>query len=317
MRANTRSVARSMTALSLLAAIVVFGAGCACTRAIPTAGAPPAPETPEGSGAPAEAASAPALGSGHEAARTPCCGPRPRRSGSSLAGRPHARAGAAGPGAGRYHLDRGDRADLRLREPAAGGDSGHRRNDAGQLAVRSQAHTRRQGLRRKDLDRLGRTRPAPRRSPARATSCSTPGTAGCASSSSPTGTCSARRPPSRISRRPSGRRSAPRMCCASARRTGTRSGPPTRPPGGPTWLASYRILLLIGDDFGDFAYLGEVGAPERLAAGQQYASYWGTRWVILPNAMYGTWEEALYGHDSRLPDSTRLRLKYEALRSAE
>ena len=81
--------------------------------------------------------------------------------------------------------------------------------------------------------------------------------------------------------------------------------------------ATYRILLLIGDDFGDFTYLGEVAAPERVAAGKQYASYWGTRWVILPNAMYGTWEEALYGHDSRLPDSTRLRLKYDALDTGE
>jgi 5'-nucleotidase (lipoprotein e(P4) family) len=80
---------------------------------------------------------------------------------------------------------------------------------------------------------------------------------------------------------------------------------------------THRIILLIGDDFGDFAYLGEVGATERTAAGERYSSNWGTKWVILPNAMYGSWEEALYGHDLSLPDSTKLERKYDALRTAE
>jgi 5'-nucleotidase (lipoprotein e(P4) family) len=81
--------------------------------------------------------------------------------------------------------------------------------------------------------------------------------------------------------------------------------------------ASHRIVLLIGDDFGDFAYLGEVPAKERVAAGERYSAYWGTKWVILPNAMYGSWEEALYGHDSSLPDSTKLDRKYKALSTLE
>jgi 5'-nucleotidase (lipoprotein e(P4) family) len=44
--------------------------------------------------------------------------------------------------------------------------------------------------------------------------------------------------------------------------------------------ARYRVLLLLGDDINDFtprAKLDEATAP------------WGTRWFILPNAIYGSW----------------------------
>jgi acid phosphatase len=85
-----------------------------------------------------------------------------------------------------------------------------------------------------------------------------------------------------------------------------------------TYLAAtYRIVLLIGDDFGDFTYLGSVSGEERRAAGEQHSSYWGTKWVILPNAMYGSWERALYGYDSNLPGSTQLDRKYESLKTME
>jgi 5'-nucleotidase (lipoprotein e(P4) family) len=84
------------------------------------------------------------------------------------------------------------------------------------------------------------------------------------------------------------------------------------------YLAStHRILLLIGDDFNDFTYLGDVPAADRLTRGERYWSFWGTRWVILPNAMYGSWEEALYGYETGLPDSTRLNRKYDALTTAQ
>jgi len=58
-------------------------------------------------------------------------------------------------------------------------------------------------------------------------------------------------------------------------------------------------------------------AAERSAAGRNYSASWGTKWVILPNAIYGSWEEALYGHDVSLPDSAKLERKYDALRTAE
>jgi len=79
----------------------------------------------------------------------------------------------------------------------------------------------------------------------------------------------------------------------------------------------YRILLLIGDDLGDF-FSGVRASPEerhRLAA--TYASRWGERWIVLPNPMYGSWEAALYGNDSALSHAGQLQRKREHLRTVE
>ncbi|MBK8976904.1 MAG: 5'-nucleotidase, lipoprotein e(P4) family [Planctomycetes bacterium] len=72
--------------------------------------------------------------------------------------------------------------------------------------------------------------------------------------------------------------------------------------------ATHRVLMLFGDDLGDF--LGNVRptaslrngdtpevvrtkglalADERRARTLDLASYWGTRWFVLPNPMYGSW----------------------------
>lgn len=77
--------------------------------------------------------------------------------------------------------------------------------------------------------------------------------------------------------------------------------------------ARYRILLLCGDDLGDF--LGGIAVPpaERQALSARYSANWGTRWIILPNAHYGSWEDALYGFDRSLADHVILERKYEAL----
>lgn len=77
--------------------------------------------------------------------------------------------------------------------------------------------------------------------------------------------------------------------------------------------ARYRILLLCGDDLGDF--LGGIAVPPagRQALAARYDGNWGTKWIILPNAHYGSWEDALYGFDRKLDDAVILRKKYEAL----
>jgi 5'-nucleotidase (lipoprotein e(P4) family) len=77
--------------------------------------------------------------------------------------------------------------------------------------------------------------------------------------------------------------------------------------------AGHRVLLLIGDDYNDFAYLGEPPPEARLEAVRQHSDYWGTKWIILPNPMYGGWEQALYGYKRSLPDAAKLEAKYKHL----
>lgn len=50
---------------------------------------------------------------------------------------------------------------------------------------------------------------------------------------------------------------------------------------------THRILLLIGDDYNDFARLGKTGAPERTHLAEQFKEYWGTRWIVISNPLYG------------------------------
>ena len=54
----------------------------------------------------------------------------------------------------------------------------------------------------------------------------------------------------------------------------------------------FRILLLIGDDFGDFV-TGARGTPAaRRALDEANAAMWGVKWIALPNPMYGSWKTA-------------------------
>ena len=79
----------------------------------------------------------------------------------------------------------------------------------------------------------------------------------------------------------------------------------------------YRILLLIGDDLGDFLSGVRVTAEERRKLVAAHADRWGERWIVLPNAMYGSWEGALYGHDSGLSRADQVGREREHLRAME
>lgn len=59
--------------------------------------------------------------------------------------------------------------------------------------------------------------------------------------------------------------------------------------------SSYRVLLLLGDDLNDFVEAHDKNAAERDALLTSNSQSWGTRWFMLPNAMYGSWERAAIG----------------------
>lgn len=57
----------------------------------------------------------------------------------------------------------------------------------------------------------------------------------------------------------------------------------------------YRLLLLVGDDLNDFANMRSAPWAERDALVKKLESWWGTRWFMVPNPMYGSWENAAIG----------------------
>ena len=78
---------------------------------------------------------------------------------------------------------------------------------------------------------------------------------------------------------------------------------------------SYRILLLVGDNFEDFAAGTLTTVDNRTALADKYADYWGARWIILPNPTYGSWDSAITFGQGRLTDAQTLAAKYKALRT--
>lgn len=56
--------------------------------------------------------------------------------------------------------------------------------------------------------------------------------------------------------------------------------------------ASYRVLLLVGDDLNDFVPASGKSLTERAALVDSVRSWWGETWFIVPNPIYGSWERA-------------------------
>lgn len=68
----------------------------------------------------------------------------------------------------------------------------------------------------------------------------------------------------------------------------------------------YEVIMLIGDNLGDFDGMFEdVNAEQRMEATRQNKSMFGSRWIILPNAVYGNWVDVLPGYDQKLPPQER------------
>jgi 5'-nucleotidase (lipoprotein e(P4) family) len=66
--------------------------------------------------------------------------------------------------------------------------------------------------------------------------------------------------------------------------------------------SSYEIVLFLGDNLADFSSLFDSPktTEQRTAAVQQLAAEFGKRFIVLPNANYGGWEEAIYGNNFNL-----------------
>lgn len=78
----------------------------------------------------------------------------------------------------------------------------------------------------------------------------------------------------------------------------------------------HRVVLLIGDNLNDFAEIFEQSKTidSRLSATEQNKSNFGTRFIVLPNVMYGAWEEAMYGDPSKLTEEQKAEKRRNTLK---
>jgi 5'-nucleotidase (lipoprotein e(P4) family) len=71
--------------------------------------------------------------------------------------------------------------------------------------------------------------------------------------------------------------------------------------------AKYRIVLLMGDDLNDFSDVFENSktVEGRMATADRYKEEFGKRFIMLPNAMYGNWESAIYDYNFKLTEAEK------------
>lgn len=74
----------------------------------------------------------------------------------------------------------------------------------------------------------------------------------------------------------------------------------------------HRLLLLVGDNFGDFSAAASGTPDERLAAYEADAAHFGHDWLMLANPSYGSWETA-WGGARSLSAEQRRKNKVDAL----
>ena len=77
----------------------------------------------------------------------------------------------------------------------------------------------------------------------------------------------------------------------------------------------YRILLNLGDNFGDFDDRYLSGEADRIKAFEADAAYWGKQWLMLPNPTYGSFDTATYGHDFKKSPAEQRKAKWDAIES--
>jgi 5'-nucleotidase (lipoprotein e(P4) family) len=78
----------------------------------------------------------------------------------------------------------------------------------------------------------------------------------------------------------------------------------------------HRVVLLIGDNLNDFAEIFEKSKTidTRLGATTLNKSNFGTRFIVVPNVMYGAWEDAIYGDASKLTEDQKAEKRRNTLK---
>lgn len=77
----------------------------------------------------------------------------------------------------------------------------------------------------------------------------------------------------------------------------------------------YRVLLNIGDNFGDFDDRYRSSEADRLKAYEADMAYWGKQWLMIANPTYGSFDTAPYGHDFKKSREEQRKAKRDVLES--
>jgi 5'-nucleotidase (lipoprotein e(P4) family) len=76
----------------------------------------------------------------------------------------------------------------------------------------------------------------------------------------------------------------------------------------------YNIVILIGDNLSDLSMVfDEKHNDQRIVSVENMPKDFGVNMVIIPNAMYGDWENAIY-NAAKIKNTSKIKLRHQALR---
>ncbi|MEI6765293.1 MAG: 5'-nucleotidase, lipoprotein e(P4) family [Bacteroidota bacterium] len=80
-------------------------------------------------------------------------------------------------------------------------------------------------------------------------------------------------------------------------------------------MKTHYIALLIGDNLADFAvaFDGKLSTEKRAQLTDSLKAEFGRRFIVLPNAMYGDWEGAIYDWDYKKSAAEKKKIRHEKL----
>ncbi len=80
---------------------------------------------------------------------------------------------------------------------------------------------------------------------------------------------------------------------------------------------NYRVIMIFGDDLNDFVPAKNISQNDRTEMVDEYSQYFGKKWFMLPNPVYGSWEQALFDFDDDLSDQQKNSILYKRLNSKQ
>jgi 5'-nucleotidase (lipoprotein e(P4) family) len=83
-------------------------------------------------------------------------------------------------------------------------------------------------------------------------------------------------------------------------------------------MKNYDVVMLFGDNLDDFSRVFEdKSIAERYAVTDSLKNEWGKKFIVLPNATYGEWENSFFGGKDNLTDDQKIMMLKELLRGLE
>ncbi|MGC4102610.1 5'-nucleotidase, lipoprotein e(P4) family [Ferruginibacter sp.] len=79
-------------------------------------------------------------------------------------------------------------------------------------------------------------------------------------------------------------------------------------------MGQYTVIMLLGDNLNDFMNVFEHGnIAERFKQTDNQREQWGNKFIVLPNATYGEWENAIYNYKRGLTPQQREAIRVSLL----